>query len=623
MQQSLRLEGIPVFATLSEAQLERIQSQLERKSYRAGEDIFVQGAPADGMLILLNGQAVLFETGDDGSQTPVATVSAGQSLNQAALFAEATQSATLRAAQPVTLAKLTRANLRQLVRQHPDIGAALGADKAETTKGALDPQFAEQREDEEVLIHTRRHWWSFVRTAWLPLLLMPAMWLGAAALQAQALALALMALSLALPGLALIYFYLEWRNDSVIVTDQRIIRVNRTILAMFRQVTQVGMDSVHEINYVIPPYDPFARIFRYGTVIVKTAGAQGNLEMPLLPSPARFQQLIMENRAYFESRKAQRHHQLVRAEMQRMMAGDAPHDGLAPANASSDRPPKPLAGSNGFLSTRIEMSNGDIVYRKHISVWAQHTALPLLVILVAAAALILTFTLVSADLRVVTFSAAMVALLAGGLTFYWLDWDWRNDVYIISDDTITLVRKRPFFLENLRDQILVERIDNVESVTSGLFAALLKYGDVRMSLVGADEPKLFNRVPRPQRVQQEISRRQHNKSLRRARFDAMQQRKMLGEFLGENPAGGLNTVLGPKADWAEDQGAQLASRGNQPAGAFTEGVRAVNNSDRNRPPRLPKKILAAQRGNPQTGFDKSSAPRPQRLRQARNSPPDV
>ena len=107
-----------------------------------------------------------------------------------------------------------------------------------------------------------------------------------------------------------------------------------------------------------------------------------------------------------------------------------------------------------------------------------------------------------------------------------------------------------FFLENLRDQILVERIDNVESVTSGLFAALLKYGDVRMSLVGADEPKLFNRVPRPQRVQQEISRRQHNKSLRRARFDAMQQRKMLGEFLGENPAGGLNSALGPKADWA-------------------------------------------------------------------------
>ena len=65
-----------------------------------------------------------------------------------------------------------------------------------------------------------------------------------------------------------------------------------------------------------------------------------------------------------------------------------------------------------------------------------------------------------------------------------MDWDWRNDLYIISDDTITLVHKRPFFLQSLRDQILVERIDNVESVTRGIVAALLKYGDVRMSLGG-------------------------------------------------------------------------------------------------------------------------------------------
>ena len=93
MQESFRLDSVPLFAMLSEAQLERVQSQLERKSYRAGEDIFVQGAPADGMLLLLNGQALLFQTNDDGSQAPLATVSAGQSLNQEALFAEALQSA--------------------------------------------------------------------------------------------------------------------------------------------------------------------------------------------------------------------------------------------------------------------------------------------------------------------------------------------------------------------------------------------------------------------------------------------------------------------------------------------------------------------------------------------------
>lgn len=605
MQQPLPLERIPLFATLSDAQRERIHSLLERKSYRVGEDICVQGAPADAMLLLLSGQAVLFQTSEDGSQTPLATVTAGQCLNQEALFAEALQSATMRAAQPVSLLKLTRARLAQLVREEPDIGAALGMDSGEAATAAINPQFAEQREDEEILLQTHRHWWSFARVAWLPLLLMPGIWLGARALDAQAPSLVLAALSLALPGLALLYLYLEWRNDLVIVTDQRIIRINRTILALYRQVTQVGLESVHEINYELPPYDPFARVFRYGAVIVKTAGAQGNLELPLMPSPARFQSLIMDNQQYFENRKAQRHHRLVRAEMQRMMSGEPADDSAPPAGQEADGPPRPLSGSNGFLSTRIEMSNGDIVYRKHVSVWAQHTALPLLVILASLAALILTFTLLAPDLRVITFPVAMVALLAGSLAYYWLDWDWRNDVYIISDDTITLVRKRPFFLENLRDQILVERIDNVESVTSGLFAALLKYGDVRMSLVGADEPKLFVKVPRPREIQQEISRRQHNKSLRRARFDAMQQRRILGEFMGD----------------AADSGAQAAPVEASPAAAYDSGVRAVNNSDRNRPPRLPRKLVAPQRQASQPSHNLRNERLPQRLRpSATNSP---
>ena len=421
MQESVPLERIPLFAALGDAQRQRIQSQLERESYRAGDDIFVQGAPADGMLLMLSGQALLFQTNEDGSQTPLATVSAGQSLNQEALFAEARQSATMRAAQPVTLLKLTRAKLAQLAREEPDIGATLGLEGAQPARAAINPQFAEQREDEEILLQTHRHWWSFARVAWLPLILMPGIWLAARALAVQAPALLLAALSLALPGLALLYLYLEWRNDLVIVTDQRIIRINRTILALYRQVTQVGLESVHEINYELPPYDPFARIFRYGAVIVKTAGAQGNLELPLMPSPARFQSLIMDNQQYFENRKAQRHHRLVRAEMQRMMA-EAPAGEAAPPDGQvADEPAAPLSGSNGFLSTRIEMSNGDIVYRKHISVWAQHTALPLLVILASLAALLLTFTLVAPDLRVITFPVAMVTFWpAASLTTGWI-----------------------------------------------------------------------------------------------------------------------------------------------------------------------------------------------------------
>ncbi len=610
MQETAIIARVPLFSALSPDQLRTIASAMQPGRCRAGEDIFAQGAPADAMLVLSSGAAVLFRTETDGSQTPLTTLAAGQSINHEALFRQTRQSATLRASQPTTLLSLTRATFAQLLDQHPDIRAALQGEPDAERDAAINPSFAEQRDDEEILLQTHRHWWSFIRTAWLPLLLLPLMLAGAALVDSHALTVALLGLSLALPGLGLVYFAVEWRNDSVIVTDQRIIRITRTILALHRQVTQVGMDSIHEINFDIPPYDPFARLFRYGAVIVKTAGAQGNLELPMMPNPEGFQKLIMEDRRYFENRKAQRHHKLVRAEMQRWLAGDASKDDiLAPAD---DGPPRPLPGSNSYLSTKIAMSNGDIVYRKHVSVWFQHTALPVLTLLIGLAALVLTFTLVNHDARTVTFAAAMVALLAGAITYYWLDWDWRNDVYIISDDTITLVHKRPFFLQNLRDQILVERIDNVESESTGLFAALMKYGDVSMSLVGADEPKRFIKVPNPQAIQQEISRRQHNKAQRRARYDALQQQQMLGEYLALSPAANANPAptIGDNHPFGFQQASVPHARAKSDAAPTTQAAR---NPDRNRPPRVPTKAPASY-PPPNPGFEPSGGPRPERFR---------
>ena len=576
------LAKIPSFARLGSQHLRLLGAALTVHSYRAGEDIFLQDQAADGLLILLSGAAILYQTNADGSQLPLAKVEPYQYFNHDALFADFAAPASLRASNNVTVAKLSGADLSALIQRHPELGAAIGQYQAQAGS-AINPRFAEQRDGEEVLIETRRHWWAFLRAAWLPFLIMPAMWIAALLVQAGALSLLIVALSVVLPGAALLYFFAEWRNDSVIVTDQRIIRVERAILAMHRQITQVGLESVQEINFDIPAGDPFARLFRYGNVDIKTAGSQGNLELDLMPRPEQFQKLIIEDRQYFESRKAQRHHDIVRAELQRWLAGDNPElDAEISAGPADDgAPPRPIAGTNGYFSTTIEMSNGDIVYRKHISVWLQHTFIPIVITLLAATGLLLTFTVVSPELRVVTFPVAMVALLVGGVAYYWMDWDWRNDLYIISDDTITLVHKRPFFLQNLRDQVLVERIDNVESVTTGLLPAIMKYGDVRMSLVGADDQKLFHKVSKPQLIQQEISRRQFQKEARRARYDAMQQRQILGEYLGAAGTGAI------QQNTAQAAASQLTAPGD----ATAPLTQPAQNLDRNRPPRLPKKRL--------------------------------
>lgn len=608
------LRGIPVFANLNPSQLKSISAVLKLQSYPPEYNIFTQGQAAEGLVIILSGSALLFRSNDDGSHEPLATLTANQFVNHEALFSDMIQAASLRASQPVTVANLKRSQFNKLLSQDDDLRDALGMAGGDS-KNRISPRFAEQREDEEVLIFTHRHWWSFLRSAWLPLLVMPLMWMAAVMLPSQVITLLLILLSFVLPGIAIIYFIAEWRNDALIVTDQRIIRIERTILAMHKQITQVGLESVHEINFEYPSYDPFARIFRYGSLIIKTAGAQGNLKLDLVPNPKQFQKLIIEDRQYFENRQAQRHHDMVRAELQKWLAGDDMDEGDITRASSFDETPRPVRGSKGYLSTRIVMSNGDIVYRKHISVWAQHTFIPILVILAALTGLLLTFTLVGTDFRIATFPVSMVALLLGCVTYYWLDWDWRNDIYVISDDTITLVHKRPLFLQNLRDQILVERIDNVESVTTGFFAAMFKYGDVRMSLIGADEHKLFHMVANPQEIQQEISRRQHNKAQRRARYDAMQQRQILGEYLGTANIATLQQAAlatSPTVD-------QPLSPTTPPSGGDSAAgrARAAYNIDRNRPPKLPRKLITdVSARNNSSGQDQraSKRSRPRRFR---------
>ena len=67
----------------------------------------------------------------------------------------------------------------------------------------------------------------------------------------------------------------------------------------------------------------------------------------------------------------------------------------------------------------------------------------------------------------------VVAILIGVVWFWLADWDWRNDLYIISDTVITLLNRSPLYLQYNEDQVLLSKIHNIEAVTVGLFSSLL------------------------------------------------------------------------------------------------------------------------------------------------------
>ena len=64
-----------------------------------------------------------------------------------------------------------------------------------------------------------------------------------------------------------IYAWMSWYFTLYIVTDQRIIHIQQKGF-FHRQVVELGLDKVQNVNYEIPGFT--ATLFKYGSIIVQT-----------------------------------------------------------------------------------------------------------------------------------------------------------------------------------------------------------------------------------------------------------------------------------------------------------------------------------------------------------------
>ena len=420
--------------------------------------------------------------------------------------------------------------------------------------------FKGQRDDETVLHVFKRHWWAFARFGWIAVILIIVgviIGLNTAATSAL-LALGIIGASVIVGGAFMAYLYFEWRDDMAVVTDQRLVRIWNYLLRMENTISDVPLDRILEVNVEIPPTDPFSRIFNYGTVIVKTAGQSGAIELDMIPRPTALQTAIFTQRDRYREVSAARQRAQVQADIQRAL-------GQMPANAQSASSgimdPK-LRNARGFLlaRTRFIDDDGNIVYRKHFTVWFGHIVIPLIITLVGLG--LAVFGTLSPDSILrggVGLGLSAFVFIVGGIWLYLADWDWRNDLFIIGDQTLTLIHKRPFWLQNQVDQIRLSQIDNVVSDVRGFVDNLLNRGVVRVYLIGADERhgKILGPLFDPQELGAELSRRQQLVKSERERVEASKNRQVITDYLAEyhnvinqTPAGQQPAQTAPPAQAA-------------------------------------------------------------------------
>ncbi|MBL8153618.1 MAG: cyclic nucleotide-binding domain-containing protein [Anaerolineae bacterium] len=587
------IRRLPLLSRLAPHQLDVFASVTQVLRYEPGETVFQQGEVPPGLFLFISGNGVLTQRGVDGVERIFGQMNSGEYTPEAALFNETPSLMNLRVTQTAIVLFLARQQMRGILAHYPDIQASLQA--AQTAAASAPPQpgmveaFESQRPNENILIQTRKHPYAFIGKALTLMFLTLAVWIGGAYFGSVVpqFPWVLIALPITLLFIVLAAFYfLEWRNDLLVISDRRVVNVHRNILNFSTQINEIPLDGIHEVNVSLPPLSDFGgRLVGYGTIIIKTSGDANNILLTEMPNPKAIQEAIFTHKAKYQEKRAQEsrdaQRSAIRGELARVIGGPPttqPAPGQTrPAGQNAPLPPGVIIRPGPF-ALKFTDEDGNTVYRKHHVVWFGNVFLPTLVI---GSGLVLLLLGIGGLLAL-----AVVAL--GAFLFYLADWDWRNDLYIVGDETVTIIHRRPLFLQDQKDKILLAQVDNVVSSTQGFVNSLMQIGEVKLMLSGADEKnaKRFTYIYQPKAVQQEIARRQDIFRQNKSQEEAQRQRQAIVEYLSvyHESVGQPPNAYPPNAP----AGAPTAYNDSfvQPVDDYTEQPPRVR--DRSRPPGVPR-----------------------------------
>lgn len=120
----LALKEVPVFAGLSDKELDEIEKLTHERKYQAGEDVFKQFAPAEGMFIIISGSVEIYIE-NDGSKNILAELSDRDFFGEIALLDDKPRSAGAVATTPSILLGFFKPDLLSLMERNPALSSKI------------------------------------------------------------------------------------------------------------------------------------------------------------------------------------------------------------------------------------------------------------------------------------------------------------------------------------------------------------------------------------------------------------------------------------------------------------------------------------------------------------------
>lgn len=118
---SALLKNTALFAPLDEAELASLAARTATRTFAAGEMLFSEGEPCQGLYIVVRGRVRIFKTSPSGREQVLAVEGPGGSIAELPVFDGGAYPASAAAAEPSEMLFISRRDFRALCLEHPEI----------------------------------------------------------------------------------------------------------------------------------------------------------------------------------------------------------------------------------------------------------------------------------------------------------------------------------------------------------------------------------------------------------------------------------------------------------------------------------------------------------------------
>jgi hypothetical protein len=540
------LKNIKLFDGLDIAQLDQLASFVQPVSLREGEALRLDGKYYP-FFVVVSGK-VHYTQPERGNQGESYILKQGDFFGADLIFRGRPKLFTLVALKPALLFSLQVEVLRPLLNTLPELTRNIKRQLA-WYKLIRSKPFHWLGEEETVKVVCRKHpAYLFVVelaplvVAWIGVLII----LFAVQISTASFRLATGWFGAAMVGAAVlwaIWRFFDWGNDFYVITDERIVWLERTIgiYDSRQEAPLVAIKSGETKSSQV------GRMLGFGDVVTQTF--MGEVFFRHIGNPVEIKNLIdQERKLAIERQMATDVHTIegrIRQKIEPSQAVTVPTSSTAPTiqmatDSASKQETKLIPVKLNFwqslvarFQTRWE-AGGMITYRKHLYVLFRMTLLPALCVLGLMGGTGLLFYWRVNDLISLS-SPATILLIGIALTVVAILWwlykfvDWSNDIYRLTADKIIDSERKPLGDEITKSAPL-ENIIGLDYERLGFLGVVLNFGNVIIN-VGTDNKFIFYGIHNPARAQRDIFNYMFEHRRRKQQVDTQQEQERVSSYI--------------------------------------------------------------------------------------------